>query len=161
MRIPIRNWEDKGDILSAIIEIESRVTKENVCKILSLPPPIDRFNPHDLLLSIRMQDDSTNNNLWKTIGTVTVPNDESICEIESHVTALHCLWKEKHGKPPVIAPTEDNDDEDCNADELYRGDYHGYSYLEIEDKLISLDLELEAFAADKIQEKNEKEKMKD
>jgi len=162
MRIPTRNWEDKRDILSAIIDIESRVTKEEVCKILSLPPPIDRFNPHDLLLSIRMQNDSMNNNEWKTIGTVTVPNDESICEIESHVTALHCLWKEKYGKPPVIAPTENNDDndndDDNNEDELYGGDYHGYSYLEIEDKLISLDLELEAFAADKIQEKNEKEK---
>jgi hypothetical protein len=147
MKIPRWNTGVDEDTLSAIIAIESRITKEDVCIILSLPPPVDKSKPHGLLLLIRMQDERAKNPQWRNIGTVTVPNDESIMKIEDYVKSLHCLWKHKYVKPPIVAP---------EGAESLRGDYNGSAYFEIEDKFISIDLESEASAADRIQEKEGK-----
>jgi hypothetical protein len=85
----------RKDLLPAIIATEIRVDKYTVCTILSLPQTVNKLEPHGLVLSIRKQDGSKDYPQWSNFGTIAVPIDESVCEIESHVTSLYELWKKK------------------------------------------------------------------
>jgi hypothetical protein len=98
------------DTISAIISTESRISKNDVCVTLSLPPPVNESQPHGLVIFVKMKDEREDNKHWSNLGTIVVPDNDSVCRIEYHVQSLYELWKKKVSKGglPLLLQQQEN-----------------------------------------------------